>query len=206
MLTLTDEPASERTAHRGPVRVLVIQHHRENRKKCSLTPALGRSDMEVIVPQAGPAGYPPLPLPRGILLQVGAPPLTDADRALLVGEPERRLVLLDGNWSKIPSMLAHVRGAVGLEPRSLPSGIQTAYPRRSKVFEDPEGGLASIEALHAALAILGQRDDSWLDGYHWKREFLDRNASWLSLIPPGALPSGVATIEGRAVSWKPAPL
>ena len=38
--------------------------------------------------------------------------------------------------------------------RALPSGIKTAYPRVSKVFADPSAGLASVEALYAALLIL----------------------------------------------------
>lgn len=157
------------------LRVLVIQHHRENRKKCSLTPVLERPDLEVVVPRAGTTGYPPMALPAGILLQVGAPVLTAADRAHLDADPTRRLVLLDGNWVKIPSMLDRLRAAEALWPRSLPTGLRTAYPRRSKLFEDPEGGLASIEALHAALTILGERDDSWLQGYHWAHGFLDLN-------------------------------
>ena len=43
--------------------------------------------------------------------------------------------------------------AMTLALRSLPAEVETAYPRRSKVFEDPAGGLATIEAIFAALAI-----------------------------------------------------
>jgi pre-rRNA-processing protein TSR3 len=66
-----------------------------------------------------------------------------------------------------------------LRYRSLPPELQTAYPRKSKIFEDPQNGLASIEALHAALCMLGKRDDSLLDGYRWRKEWLDLNSELL---------------------------
>jgi pre-rRNA-processing protein TSR3 len=56
--------------------------------------------------------------------------------------------------------------------RSIPSQIRTAYPRTSRVFEDPPQGLASIEAVYVARRILGDDDPSLLDGYHWKQAFL----------------------------------
>ena len=46
------------------------------------------------------------------------------------------------------------------------------YPRACRVFGDPEGGLASVEAVYVALRILGDDDPSVLDGYHWKDKFL----------------------------------
>ena len=42
----------------------------------------------------------------------------------------------------------------------------------SRHFEDPTGGLASIEALYLAKRLLGDDDASLLDGYHWREEFL----------------------------------
>jgi pre-rRNA-processing protein TSR3 len=56
--------------------------------------------------------------------------------------------------------------------RSIPGQLATAYPRTSKVFEDPAAGLASIEALYVARRLLGDDDPSLLDGYHWKEQFL----------------------------------
>ena len=50
--------------------------------------------------------------------------------------------------------------------------VRTAYPRVSKVFDDPQQGLASIEALYLAKRLLGDDDASLLDGYHWREEFL----------------------------------
>ena len=67
-------------------------------------------------------------------------------------------------------MRASVTGPI--IPRALPKSLQTAYPRKSKLNNDPGAGLASIEALYAALRILGRRDDSLLSDYHWREEFL----------------------------------
>ena len=58
-------------------------------------------------------------------------------------------------------------------PRSLPATLRTAYPRTARLSENPVRGLASIEALYAALRIVGTRDDTLLASYHWGAEFLD---------------------------------
>lgn len=98
-----------------------------------------------------------------ILLAVDAPPLSIADQ----GSP---LLLLDSTWRWLPQLDACVTG----EPirRSIPGGLRTAYPRVSKVFDDPTSGLASIEALYVARKLLGDDDPQLLHGYHWKNEFL----------------------------------
>ena len=44
----------------------------------------------------------------------------------------------------------------------------------SKVYHDPEGGLASVEAIYLAQRILGEDDLSILDGYRWRDEFLSQ--------------------------------
>ena len=62
--------------------------------------------------------------------------------------------------------------------RSLP-GLQTAYPRSSKIFDDPEGGLASIEALWAAYHLMGRPTDGLLDHYRWAEQFLAANSDLL---------------------------
>ena len=56
--------------------------------------------------------------------------------------------------------------------RTLPP-VATAYPRVSKIAEDPMGGLASVEALYLARLLIGQRDDSLLESYYWREPFLD---------------------------------
>jgi pre-rRNA-processing protein TSR3 len=91
----------------------------------------------------------------------------------------RGLLLVDCAWRRLPELLASVDG----EParRRLPA-LATAYPRRSLLFADPERGLASIEALYAALALLGEPRRDLLEGYRWAELFLAANPS----LPRGA--------------------
>ena len=58
--------------------------------------------------------------------------------------------------------------------RSLPP-LVTAYPRSSKVSDNPDGGLATVEAIYAAYRLLGRDTTGLLDQYHWGQEFLDLN-------------------------------
>jgi pre-rRNA-processing protein TSR3 len=99
-----------------------------------------------------------------IRLAVDGPPLSreDADKGVL---------LLDGSWRWATPMN---RDFSDVPARSL-AGIHTAYPRRSKLGQDPETGLASIEALYAAYRLLGRPIDGLLDQYRWAEEFLRLN-------------------------------
>jgi pre-rRNA-processing protein TSR3 len=71
-------------------------------------------------------------------------------------------------------------GAEGLERRALPAGFQTAYPRHSKLFQDPGAGLASVEAMFAVTVILGTARPDFLQHYRWAGEFLELNRELLS--------------------------
>jgi pre-rRNA-processing protein TSR3 len=55
--------------------------------------------------------------------------------------------------------------------------LVTAYPRASKLSADPEGGLATIEAVFAALRMLDRSTAGLLDEYRWRDEFLRHNPS-----------------------------
>ena len=99
-----------------------------------------------------------------LLLAVDAPPLSTADQ----GAP---LLLLDSTWRRLTQLEECVIGAP--IRRSIPGGIRTAYPRVSKVFDDPADGLASVEALYVARKLLGDDDPELLAGYHWQQEFLE---------------------------------
>lgn len=142
-----------------PIPTTVIRHPKERIAKCSLRFLHGRPEMTFLRARPGflfdATGF--------LLLAVDAPPLTPADA-------DHPLLLLDSTWRWLPQ----VRGCVTGAPieRSIPGALRTAYPRTSKVFEDPAGGLASIEALYVARRLLGDDDPTLLDGYHWKEEFL----------------------------------
>lgn len=85
----------------------------------------------------------------------------------------RPLVLLDSTWRLVPHLEASLRNVAQAIRVGLPEGLQTAYPRSSKLTEDPSGRLSSIEALYVALRLLGQDDPSLLDTYHWRDAFLE---------------------------------
>ena len=143
----------------APPTVIVV-HPRERRSKCSVEPLRQHGEfLFCTFPQPVP-----IELDNYVRLGIGGELLSaeDADRGLL---------LLDGTWrlaARMAPFYAHV------EVRSLPL-IHTAYPRKSEVFEDPSEGLATIEALYAALRILGRDTTGLLDQYHWKQAFLERN-------------------------------
>lgn len=99
-----------------------------------------------------------------VRIGLGGPLLSAADGS-------KGLLLLDGTWrraAQMEPMFEH------LPVRSLPL-IHTAYPRKSILFEDPDDGLATVEALYVALKITGRSTDGILAGYHWKEQFLERN-------------------------------
>lgn len=142
-----------------PIPTTVIRHYKERISKCSLRFLHDRPEMTFHRARPGfrfdATGY--------TVLAVDAPALSPAD----AGRP---LLLLDSTWRWLPQLAACLDG----EPvrRSIPGDVPTAYPRITKVFEDPERGLASVEALYLARRLLGDTDESLLEGYHWKDEFL----------------------------------
>lgn len=85
------------------------------------------------------------------------------------------LLVLDGTWRWAEAMEATV---AEVPTRSLPP-LHTAYPRASKVFSDPDGGLATIEAVYAALTLLGRDTTGLLTGYQFAEKFLALNADVL---------------------------
>ncbi len=147
------------------IETVVIRHPKEKLSKCSLTPLHGRPEIQFY--RAKPDFM--FDASNHILLEVGAPPLTPDDS-------QNPLLLLDATWRLLPKIRRRVHGTP--IPRSIPQGIQTAYPRVGKNYPDPMGGLASVEALFVARALLGDYDPSLLDGYHWRNEFLAGLPDW----------------------------
>lgn len=151
----------ELDAHAPLPRVTIIRHRKERRSKCSLTPLEGLPGFTFFTyPQDEPD------VADHLRLSLDGPPLATADR-------ERPLLLLDGTWRLVAPL---ERRYADVEPRSIPRAI-TAYRRVSKVFPDPEAGLASIEALIVAFQVLGTDPAPLVERYLWGRDFLDRNPS-----------------------------
>jgi pre-rRNA-processing protein TSR3 len=147
--------------------VLIIVRRGESPRKCTIRPLRGSLGITFL---AYPLRSRP-DLARHLLLTPDAPPLTPDDA-------HRPLLLLDASWRHAQAML---RAVQPVEARSIPPGWQTAYPRSAKTHTDPPAGLATIEALYAALCTLGHRHDHLLDSYPWRDTFLTLN---LPLLPP----------------------
>jgi pre-rRNA-processing protein TSR3 len=146
---------------------LILRHRKENRKKCSLTPIEGLEGIEFFT---YPKDLMQLPIvPGTIVLVMGAPPLPARESASPV-------LLIDGTWRLAEVMWEQLSQRYGslFCPYSLPS-CSTAYPRRQTDCEDPNEGLASIEALYLAHTLLGRRTEGLLESYHWRELFLERN-------------------------------
>jgi len=146
-----------------PIEFQILRDPRESVKKCSLTPLRDH-------PRVSFARYHPdrrLAAPDHLYLTPEGEELTPDDAG-------RRVLLIDCSWRRVPSLLATVEGP--LVARRLPV-FRTAYPRKSSTFEDPETGLASVEALYAVSVLLGEPDPSLLESYRWRERFLELNPS-----------------------------
>jgi pre-rRNA-processing protein TSR3 len=144
-----------------PPAILIIIRRGEAPKKCTVRPLRGTPGLDFL---PYPLRHKP-DLSRHLLLAPDAPPLSSAD----AGRP---LLLLDASWRHAAAMR---RAVEPVASRSIPPGWRTAYPRQSKTHADPESGLATVEALYAALCTLGFREDSLLRAYPWRDAFLSLN-------------------------------
>jgi pre-rRNA-processing protein TSR3 len=161
------------------VQFIIVQDFKENRRKCTARPLEGVAGIECLRLRRPRPGEPPAAIPGGIWLDVGAPPLAAEDRALLEGGG--RVIVLDASWARVDPLSHRLRVAEGAraERRSLPGRLVTAYPRRSKLREDPPAGLATVEAVFAVTVVLGEPRPELLEGYRWAPEFLRLNAEAL---------------------------
>ncbi|WP_417850938.1 hypothetical protein [Thalassoglobus sp.] len=158
---MESEPVTEQTEL--PPTIIVV-HPKEKRSKCSVEPLRGRDGIIFWkFPKRGPE-----PLTGYVRLGIDGPELSEADA-------DSGLLLLDGTWRLAEKM---EQDYSEIPVRSL-GAWETAYPRKSKLFEDPSEGLATIEALFAAYAQMGRDTDGLLDSYRWGDEFLRLNSAKL---------------------------
>jgi pre-rRNA-processing protein TSR3 len=146
-----------------PLPTVIIVHPKERRSKCTVAPLRGDPRLVFCRHPRRPAdlsGY--------VRLGMEGPVLGAADFA-------SGLLILDGTWRWVEQMTPNV---AELPVRTLPK-LVTAYPRSSKVFDDPDTGLATVEALYAAHRLLGRETTGLLAHYPFAAEFLARNAAAL---------------------------
>ena len=141
---------------------VIVVHPRENRKKCSVEPLRGRAGFQFS--QFRSTESAALPDGQYVRLGIGGPLLSPADQS-------SGLLVLDGTWRWAEAMEMQYQH---VPVRSLPPW-KTAYPRVSKVFDDPATGLATIEAIWLAYWCLGRDTTGLLDAYRWGDQFLELN-------------------------------
>ncbi len=150
----------------------IVVHQSEKPSKCSVEPLRVRDDFEFykfpLKEKPETSGY--------VRLAVGAPLLTGKDK-------NKGLLILDATWRHAETMDQEFSN---VPARGLPI-IKTAYPRISKIIEDPVSGLATIEAVYLAFKILGKDTKGLLDHYYWKDKFLEINREFFKSkqIPAG---------------------
>lgn len=143
------------------VDILIVHDSREPAKKCSLTPLRGMVGVRFVSVRGGKrfdAG-------RRIWLHPDGEEIGRGDCGI-------GLLLIDCTWRRVSKLSKRIDGE--LLRRRLPE-LVTAYPRRSKLVLDPEHGLASVEALYAAVALLDAPRPELLAQYRWARDFLAAN-------------------------------
>ena len=146
----------------------IIVDKQEKANKCTIVPLADRADFR-IYPVKGSLTLGPFEAP--ILLHHQGECLTEI-RKTLKNAPG--IASIDCVWSRLDPLVAKISAPL---PRlaKIPEGFQTAYPRKSKRDSDPSVGLATIEALFIAAALLGHWDESLLSKYYFGGQFLEKN-------------------------------
>ncbi len=147
-------------------KTLILRDRRERKERCTIWPLREHPAVRIV---QHPWKQPP-DLTNYVLLWHEGPELSgeDADKGLL---------LVDGSWRWAQKLSLPL---LEMPKRSL-RGIRTAYPRSSKLFEDPDGGLATVEALYAAHHILSRDIKGFLDSYYWAEGFLQSNPRFCAI-------------------------
>ena len=164
------DPAPKNTGTiRSPAmpRFLIVEHPKEKKHKCTIALLKGRPDIDFVSSER----LEKVDLNGALLLNV------EGERDLSPADADRTIVLVDASWR----WAGRVARRMTCERRRIP-GFVSAYPRSSKVFRDPPGGLASAEVLFIAALIMGVRDETLLVGFRWKKEFLEINRAAIERI------------------------
>jgi pre-rRNA-processing protein TSR3 len=149
----------------------VLMDPKENPHKCTVTPLKGRTDILIRKFSDAPAIKP---FSTDLLLHVDGldlPTLVAANKINSIG-------VIDCVWKRVEPILKRLENPLPTLAR-IPEGFVTAYPRRNKLGHDPDAGLATIEAMFIAGAFAGAWDETLLDNYYFKDNFIKFNeALW----------------------------
>lgn len=144
----------------------IVVDKNESPNKCTILPLAYRTDFLILRPGRGEIIAP---LTGDLLLHPDGELFNEMSDAGIT-----RLSVIDSNWKWLPHLLGRVERPLPKLAR-IPPGFETAYPRKSKIYSDPDGGLATIEAIFIAAAFLGHWDETLFDKYHFGPAFLEMN-------------------------------
>lgn len=166
----------------------VVVDHGETPNKCTILPLRGRSDFTITKIRSAQPGMLNAPL----LLHPDGECLSEIDPAIRA--QASGIAAIDSIWRRLPVILKAVAPHGRLV--RIPAGYVTAYPRRAKIraenrlltegrdkLNDPEGGLATIEALFLGALWCGHYDPTLLANYHCGAEFILKNSDMLRRLP-----------------------
>lgn len=151
----------------------IIVDAKETPNKCTIAPLAARVDFRLFpVFGEGPIG----PLSAPILLH-------HEGECLLTLRPQfpkaSAIAGVDSVWRRLPKITGRIAWEGNRAPRlaRIPGGFRTVYPRVGQPKHDPDGGLATIEALFIGAALLGNWDPTLLERYYFGRKFVEVNAT-----------------------------
>jgi ribosome biogenesis protein Tsr3 len=145
----------------------VIIDHSESANKCSVAPLTFRTDFRFTrVRSTNQLG----PLNCELLLHHAGANILEWR-----GKNVNGIGVIDCNWKRLPTIQRRVIAPASALV-SIPEGFVTAYPRSSKRGTDPDTGLATIEAIFTAAALVGHIDPTLFERYQWGKKYLELNA------------------------------
>lgn len=150
----------------------IVVDSNETPNKCTIIPLASRADFRIFrkldTNSIGPLSAPLLLHHEGQCLTV----LRDQFKSAPA------LASIDCVWRRLPKLLSSIQWANQKPPAlaKIPEGFKTAYPRVSRSNMDPSGGLATIEAIFIASALLGYWDATLFSKYYFGRKFIELNA------------------------------
>lgn len=145
----------------------ILMDKKENPRKCTIAPLSERKDFSIRYFKRN--AKPIEAFTASVLLHVDG-----EDLSQIKIEGTQSLGLIDCTWRIVPNVLQRIKKPLPRLVR-IPDGFKTAYPRRNKEGNDPSEGLATIEALFIAAAFLGFWDETLLEKYYFKEQFLEIN-------------------------------
>lgn len=146
----------------------ILIDHGETANKCTIVPLFDRPDFKIISVDNSPQ---PWVFESNFLLHHEGECLS---RYRDSNKKKQSIALVDCIWKRLNPLLSRIQKPLPTFV-SIPREFKTAYLRKSENQSDPEGGLATIEALFIAQALLGNWDLTLLSKYYFAKNFLELN-------------------------------